>query len=63
MKILKSIKELKDKSKKLYTIRIDDSEKKLIMDKAKKYTDGNVSAYIRFAAVNFEPKKRDLVEH
>lgn len=35
-------------------------ERALVDTKAAKLTGGNVSEYIRYAALHFEPKKEDL---
>jgi hypothetical protein len=57
MKILKP--EVQKKNN--YNLRLSDRERKIIEEKANKYTLGNRSAYIRYAALNFTPKDKDLI--
>jgi hypothetical protein len=38
-----------------------DSDREKIVEKAKEFTKGNVSEWIRHAAMNYSPPKRDLV--
>lgn len=57
--ILKST--LKPAKSEMINIKITRLERKLLQGKADKYTNGNVSAWMRYAAINLEPKVQDLV--
>ena len=37
-------------------IRLSEKQKKFIQRKANKYTEGNLSAWIRMSAIEFEPE-------
>jgi len=41
-------------------VRVSAAERARIAELARRYTDGNVSEYLRYAALNFKPTKKDL---
>lgn len=42
------------------TIRVTDDERKRIAELAEEWTDGNVSEWMRLAALKFKPRKEDF---
>ena len=52
----------KDKKTKLITIKINLEESSKIRENAKKWTNGNISEWIRYSAINLEPNKSDLID-
>lgn len=42
--------------------RVSEAEEKIIREKAEKLTGGNLSEFIRYAALNFQPTAKDLIE-
>lgn len=58
MKVLKSL--LKE-SKRLVNFEATESERRRIFEKAEKYCNGNMSEWIRYAAVNHEPNEEELI--
>lgn len=50
------------KRNKLINFRASIPELKEIKDKANKYTDGDISKWIRYSAIKYTPKKKDLVK-
>jgi hypothetical protein len=59
--VLKSCVKKKPK-KTLINLKVTDVELRLIKDKAKKYTNGNISAWMRYASSQLNPKKKDVTE-
>ena len=57
-KILKSI--VKTEKNKLKNFKAKNSEIKLMEQNAAKYAGGNFSLWIRYAAMNYVPKKNEL---
>lgn len=57
-----TLKGLKKIKKQLVHLHFDSEDLKKIDQNAKKYTEGNRSAWIRYASLNFKPKKKDLDE-
>jgi hypothetical protein len=55
------IKDLK-KKRKLINLKVSPEELKLIQGKAKKYANGNTSAWIRYAATQLSPKRKDVTK-
>ncbi len=53
-------KEEKNPREKWIKSRVNNDESNIIQEKADLYTDGNVSEYLRYAALNFVPSKKDL---
>lgn len=51
---------LKKEQTELVNFKIKKDEKKAIMAKAKKYAGGNLSFWLRYAALHFVPSKKDL---
>lgn len=51
----------REPKKKLLTVKVTQSDLDIIRDKAKLYTDGNISEWIRYSATALLPKARDLV--
>lgn len=49
-----------DKKTKNILIKVNDTEYQDILAKANTYTDGNISKWIRYAAIYLEPKEEDL---
>ena len=43
----------------MVNIRVTEVEKRKMQDKANKHTDGNLSAWVKYAAINYIPKKPD----
>lgn len=41
-------------------LRVSETERAIIEAKAKKFTKGNVSEWVRYAAINMQPKKEDV---
>jgi len=55
------LKQEKKPTKQVYIgIKTSEEEKAQIQHQADKYAEGNVSLWIRFAALHFEPKKEHL---
>lgn len=48
--------------KKLVNIKMSESEFQSVRVKAHRYTGGNLSAWVRYAAIHLVPKETDLVE-
>ena len=59
MKVMKHL--IKERSN-IFNLRISESEMKEIKKRAKDLYNGNVSGYMKHAALNYRPKKEDLVE-
>jgi hypothetical protein len=59
-KVLKSIK--KKEETKIINVRVTDSDRNKIKNKANRYSNGNLSAYMKYALINFTPKEEDLIE-
>jgi hypothetical protein len=57
MKIKKPVKE----KPVLINLKVLKADMELIVNRAKKYADGNVSMWLRYAGSNHIPKKKDLV--
>lgn len=57
--ILKS--SIKPKKINMVNVKFSDQEKDLLKKKAKQYTGGNVSEWIRYAALRLNPPQSDLV--
>jgi len=55
------LREYKTSKMKVINFKASRGDMKQIKEKADKYTEGNVSAWIRYAATQLEPKKRDLL--
>jgi hypothetical protein len=51
----------KMKSGKSILFRTTEDERKKIEDKAKEYTDGDISKWVRFASLHFVPQKSHLL--
>ncbi len=49
-----------DKKTKHVLIKVTEGEYEAIKDKAKEYAGGNVSRWVRYAAINLHPKPEDL---
>jgi hypothetical protein len=45
---------------KVCNFKISDDDKNLIKKNAEQYAEGNISEWIRFAAINYKPRKKDL---
>lgn len=45
----------------LINFKLTLAEKKVLLEKAKKYARGNLSLWLRYAAINHQPPKKDLV--
>jgi hypothetical protein len=58
----KILREIKDRKKHLINFKITDHERLRIEAMAKSFSNGNISAWIRFASLNYIPKKGELVE-
>ena len=43
-------------TKRLFNLRLSEMEYKAIQEQANKYTNGNMSAWLRYAALNMTPK-------
>lgn len=50
----------KNEETKIWNVRLTESERKIIDEKALLYTDGNASAWVRYAAINLKPLKKDI---
>lgn len=53
---------LKSKKQKLINFKCTDEELAVIKAKAEKYANGNLSEWIRYAAIELEPRSKDLVK-
>lgn len=42
--------------------RVSETEYQVIEEKAKKFTEGNVSEWVRYASVNMEPKASEVTQ-
>lgn len=58
-RILKHL--IKEKSK-LFNFKILPSELEIIQKKANEYYEGNVSGFLKYAALNYVPKRDELIE-
>ena len=54
------IKDLVKEKRQLYNLLLTPSEYKEIKNRADKYTGGNFSAWLRYTAMKYEPKKSEL---
>lgn len=52
---------LKPQKQNLLTIKCSNAEMKTIKSKADKYTNGNVSEWVRYAAMTLDPRIQDLI--
>lgn len=46
----------------LLPCRVNSEEMRSVLAKATLYTDGNVSEFVRYAAINFQPAKKDFAK-
>ena len=53
----------KDNKKHQLNIRVSQEQKNFLKSKALLYTEGNVSEYLIYAALNFVPSKEDFEEN
>lgn len=44
-----------------FNIKVTETEYTVLQTKAQRYTDGNISAWVRYAALNLQPKPEDVV--
>ncbi len=56
----KQLKALIVPKKQLVNFKATSKEIKLIQENADKYAQGNYSAWLRYAGINFKPNKKDL---
>jgi len=56
------LKTLAAKKRKIINLKVTEAEHTKAFAQAKKYTKGNLSAWIRFSATHFEPKRTDLTK-
>ena len=56
-----TLKKIVDEKRKNFTMRMSPEEAREVQEKADTYTGGNVSQWLRYAAVNHVPKKSELV--
>lgn len=54
------LKKHKDEQRKNFTLRLSPEEIKALQVIADRYTNGNVSKWIRYASFNYQPKKSEL---
>lgn len=45
-----------NKRGRMVALKLNEAEYSAIEKKAKKYADGNISAFLRYAGIHFEPK-------
>lgn len=57
--VLKS--SIKPTKSEMINLKLSRGERRLIQAKADKFSGGNVSEWIRYAAINLEPRIQDLV--
>lgn len=57
----KTLKEVASRKRKLMSFAANDEEKAAIQAKADKYAGGNLSLWLRKAAVSFTPNSSDLL--
>ena len=61
MSILKATKKPNPHARKIVVpFKVNSEEMRELMKKAHGYSKGNISAWVRFAALNFKPKKEDF---
>jgi hypothetical protein len=60
MKVIKSVADKQKHS--LMTVKVSKAEFERIKAKAKRYAAGNLSEWVRYAAIELEPKPDDLVD-
>jgi len=61
MSNLKSIKKPNPYARKIVVpFKVNADEMRELLKKAHQYTKGNISEWVRFAALNFKPKKEDF---
>lgn len=58
MKLKKLVKE----AMRMIGFRVSETEYQVIEEKAKKFTEGNVSEWVRYASVNMEPKASEVTQ-
>jgi len=58
----KILRQISNAKKTLMNFKIVDSDRKKIVENAHKYTGGNISAWIKYASINYKPKKDELDE-
>jgi len=51
---------LKKETRKNLNLKVSESELKQIKKLADKYTNGNLSQWVRYTAINYRPKKSEL---
>lgn len=61
MKKEKTLRHLRKSSKIGFLVELTRDEKSRIQKKAELYTKGNMSEWVRYASLNLEPRKEDLV--
>lgn len=54
------LKKTKKNAPVLVNFKMEKADIKLMVSKAKKYTKGNISQWLRFSSVNHVPKRKDL---
>lgn len=61
MAVLKEFEKKYGQNRVTTNVKVSDEEQAMIEKKAKQFTKGNVSAWIRYAATKHIPTKRELV--
>ena len=59
--IIKALKGEPEKSK-IINLKVSTSEHELLKARAFRYANGNLSAWIRYASINLDPKPDDLAD-
>jgi len=59
---MKMMKHLVKEEKKIFNMRLTETEIKAIKAKAELYYDGNMSGFMKWAALNYNPKASELID-
>lgn len=59
---LKSMQQQRTLRPKLFTVKVSEIELEIIREKAKLYTENNLSEWIRYSSTQLLPKSRDLLD-
>jgi len=53
----------KETKSKLLTVKVTEEDLETIREKARLYTDGNISEWIRYSSTELLPRSMDLLDH
>jgi len=58
----KILRQISNAKKTLMNFKISNQDRKAVIENANKYTGGNISAWVKYASLNYKPKKGELSE-